>query len=393
MIQTGALKLAEKHALERAELSQKQARDARVKALSALPGGRALFDAHLADLEPAWGRAAHYAPTRQNTDAALVAAESDAPRLERLRVVLSDEAAAARYRKELGKVAGQFKTADLDRALAAGEREREEREEREAALKTATEATQAAAARSHVKLRAAQVRTIYETGETHEAGIAAVERTARALDAAADQQLSAATIIDTWKTNRPGQIAEALEAAARREEERKKAAAAVAAARQQRWNALEAFPGAQDAARVQFDRLAPGRTEKDVSPQCFDQVLDDVEQRILKSLDVRKASRRKGPNFSYEHGRHYDELLEQARTKVLGNAATERATLTLQQHAQVLDKADLLDGIERVVVYAQRLGEELLGGETPPAHDTPPNRATDGRGRDRSCRSPLEADR
>ena len=65
--------------------------------------------------------------TRGNVDAALDAAESDDTRLGRLRDVLSDEAAAARYREEFGKGVGQFKTADLDSALAAAERDREER--------------------------------------------------------------------------------------------------------------------------------------------------------------------------------------------------------------------------------------------------------------------------
>ena len=47
--------------------------------------------------------------------------ESDARRLGRLRDVLSDEAAAARYRQVLGRRAGRFGTADLDEALAPAE--------------------------------------------------------------------------------------------------------------------------------------------------------------------------------------------------------------------------------------------------------------------------------
>ena len=57
--------------------------------------------------------------TCANIDAALGAAESDDTRLGRLRDVLSDEAAAARYRDEVG--AGRLRTPDLDEALAAAE--------------------------------------------------------------------------------------------------------------------------------------------------------------------------------------------------------------------------------------------------------------------------------
>ena len=61
---------------------------------------------------------------------------------------------------------------------------------------------------------AAAVSEIYATGETHQAGLAAVERTTKALAAAAAQQLPTETIIDTWKANRsdPGGIAAALDA-------------------------------------------------------------------------------------------------------------------------------------------------------------------------------------
>ena len=131
--------------------------------------------------------------TRADQDAALSAAESDGARLARLRAVLSDEAAAARCREVLDDGPGRFDTAALDGALAAGEREREERAaaRRAAALETATAAAQAAAARSDVNLHPVGVREIYETGETHAAGLAAVERTTEALDAAADQRLPA----------------------------------------------------------------------------------------------------------------------------------------------------------------------------------------------------------
>ena len=105
-----------------AEAQQKwnEEKTARVEALGALPGGLNLYHAHLADLDPAWGVNGKTTTTRENIDAALTAAESDAPRLERLRDVLSDEADAARYREELDRVAGQFNTSDLDRVLDTG---------------------------------------------------------------------------------------------------------------------------------------------------------------------------------------------------------------------------------------------------------------------------------
>ena len=80
-----------------------------------------LYLAHLADLDPKWNVNANHATTRENVDAALGAAESDARRLERLRGVLTDEAAAARYRQQLGKGDGRIRTADLDEALAPAE--------------------------------------------------------------------------------------------------------------------------------------------------------------------------------------------------------------------------------------------------------------------------------
>ena len=207
-----------------AEEKWNEEKAARVEKLGAL--GLDLYHAHLADLDPT---------TREHVDAAMAAAESDDTRLERLRAVLSDEAAAARYREVLAAAPGQFNTADLDRALVAGEREREHTSDRHGGrpaaarrtqIETATEAAQAAAARSHVKLHDDAIRAIHETGETHEAGIAAVERTTAALAAAADQQLPSETIIDTWQAHLsdPGEIAAALDAvtaAAREEQERK----------------------------------------------------------------------------------------------------------------------------------------------------------------------------
>ena len=93
----------------------------REAALGLLPGGVKLYLAHLADIDPKWNVNGNISTTRGNVDAALGAAESDARRLERLRGVLTDEAAAARYRQQLGKGAGRITTADLDEALAPAE--------------------------------------------------------------------------------------------------------------------------------------------------------------------------------------------------------------------------------------------------------------------------------
>ena len=93
----------------------------REAALGLLPGGVELYLAYLADIDPKWNVNDNHATTRGNVDAALGAAESDARRLERLRGVLTDEAAAARYRRQLGKGDGRAGTADLDEALAPAE--------------------------------------------------------------------------------------------------------------------------------------------------------------------------------------------------------------------------------------------------------------------------------
>ena len=225
-----------------AVINRAAAAKARVEALGV--GGMDLYHAHLADIDPKWGVDGTATTTRADQDAALSAAESDVARLERLRAVLSDESAAARFREVLDDGPVRFDTADLDGALAAGERERERAAARRAAdLETATSAAQAAAARSDVKLRPDGVRAIYETGETHAAGLAAVERTTEALDAAADQRLPTSTIIGAWNANRsePGGIASALAdataaaTAARLEEER----AAAEAARRKRQAVIE----------------------------------------------------------------------------------------------------------------------------------------------------------
>ena len=115
---------------ERETRQWEEQRDADVQALKRLSGGMDLFHAHLADFDPKWDSKRNNRSSRENIDAALAAAGSDTARLARLRDVLSKEVDAARYREELGKVAGQFRTSDLDRALAAAEQGREERETR-----------------------------------------------------------------------------------------------------------------------------------------------------------------------------------------------------------------------------------------------------------------------
>ena len=116
---------------ERETRRWEEKRDADIQALERQPGGVDLYHAHLADLDPQWDRKRNDRSSREHIDAALAAASSDGTRLERLRVVLSDKVDAARYREELGKVAGQFKTSDLDKVLAVVEQEREERETRQ----------------------------------------------------------------------------------------------------------------------------------------------------------------------------------------------------------------------------------------------------------------------
>ena len=93
----------------------------RETALGLLPGGVELYLAHLADLDPKWNVGGNQETTRRNVDAALGAAETDAVRQERLGAVLSDQDAAACYRRRLGKGDGRFTTADIDAALAPAE--------------------------------------------------------------------------------------------------------------------------------------------------------------------------------------------------------------------------------------------------------------------------------
>ena len=268
-----------------AVIEQATAAKARVEALGV--GGLDLYHAHLADIDPGWDVDGTAATPRGNQDAALSAAESDVARLGRLGAVLSDEAAAARYREVLDDSPVRFDTAALDRALAAGEREREERAaaRRAAALETATAAAQAAASRSNVELPPVGVRAIYETGETHAAGLAAVERTTQALDDAADQRLPARTVIDAWNANStaPGGIAAALDAAttaaARCEEERAEAARRQAAIEQRssRVKQLLADPASADALIEAIEAGDPSWRTR-TSPSCLDRALDAAER-------------------------------------------------------------------------------------------------------------------
>ena len=269
-----------------AVIDQATAAKARVEALGL--GGVDLYHAHLANIDPGWGVDGTAPTPRGNQDAALSAAESDGARLGRLGAVLSDEAAAARYRADLdASPEDRFDTAALDRALAAGEREREERAavaRRAAALETATEAAQAAASRSNVALPPGGVRAIYETGETHAAGLAAVERTTQALADAADQRLPARTVIDAWNANRtaPGGIAAALDAAtaaARREEQRAAAARRQAAIEQRnsRVKQLLADPASADALIEAIKAENPSWRTR-TSPSCIDRAIDVAER-------------------------------------------------------------------------------------------------------------------
>ena len=111
-------------AKRQAEEKWNEEKAARVEALGRVLGGTQLLHAHLADRDPGWDRNRSTTTTRENITSALDETENDAPRLERLRGVLSDDVAASRYREELDQVSGQFKTSDLDRALAAAERTR-----------------------------------------------------------------------------------------------------------------------------------------------------------------------------------------------------------------------------------------------------------------------------
>ena len=105
----------------RAEAKRGEERKACHTALGRLPGGVELYLAHLADIDPKWNVEGNDATTGGNIDAALDAAESDDTRLGRLRGVLSNEQADARFRRELGRRGRRFGAADLDDAVATAE--------------------------------------------------------------------------------------------------------------------------------------------------------------------------------------------------------------------------------------------------------------------------------
>ena len=105
----------------RVEAKRDEERKARRTALGRRPGGVELYLAYLADIDPKWNVDGNDATTGANIDAALDAAESDGTRLGRLRGVLSDEAADARFRRELARCGGRFRTAELDHAVATAE--------------------------------------------------------------------------------------------------------------------------------------------------------------------------------------------------------------------------------------------------------------------------------
>ena len=116
--EAAARREAEKHS---GEARWKAKAKDRETALGLSPGGVQLYLAHLADIDPKWNVNGNHATRRENVDAALGAAESDARRLDRLRGVLTDEPAAARYRQQIGNGDARVTTADLDNALAPAE--------------------------------------------------------------------------------------------------------------------------------------------------------------------------------------------------------------------------------------------------------------------------------
>ena len=211
-------------------------------------GGMDLYRAHLADIDPDW-RLADTPPSRASTEAALDAAESDAARLDRLGVVLSDEAAAARYGEVLEDSPGRFDTSDLDRALAAAEREQEERRQAEARR-------QAAAERRRREKRLSRLERLFGEPASAEAFIAALDERNR-----------------SWRRTgaSPADIDQALDAAAGSRAQRK----APPWAHQLVVEAEATFPGAPGASwREAGDRLDPatdaGRHARNVSQMLSD---------------------------------------------------------------------------------------------------------------------------
>ena len=90
---------AKPSAATKAKWEEKQ--KSREAALRLWPGGMELYLAHLADIDPKWNVGGNTVTAPRNIEAALDAAESDARRLERLRAVLTDANAAARYQRQL----------------------------------------------------------------------------------------------------------------------------------------------------------------------------------------------------------------------------------------------------------------------------------------------------
>ena len=141
------------------------------------------------------------------------------------------------------------------------------------------------------------------------------------------------------------------DAAAREEEAQREAAA-----RKRRWEALASFPGAQDAARKQFDQREPGRQEQDqVSIDVFDGVLAAVEGAVDKSLAKQEADLRTRLQEWDDRGQ---DLLMRARISVLGSGQAQPADR--QERAQVLDAADRLDIAERTVWGVKSRLEESM---------------------------------
>ena len=323
-----------------AVIDQAAAAKARVESLGI--GGLDLYHAHLADVDAKWGVDGNAATTHGNQDAALSAAESDGARLGRLRAALSDEVVAVRYREVLGYSPDRFDTADLDRALAAGEREREARASaarRAAALKTATEAAQAAAARSKVTLHPDGVRAVYKTGETHAAGLAAVERMTEVLDAAAKQELPAETIIAACNRSGPDRISAVLAVAtarARLEEERASAARQAAIEkRNSRVKRLLADPASADALIEALEAEDPS-WRSGIRPA-----------RIDRALDV--AERAPGPRLPATRRRHQEhEVVLEAEQRF------PDATSTACQYA-----SGRFDGTTEVGRAGRRVSQDL----------------------------------
>ena len=273
---------------ERERRLWEERRDAGVDALERLPGGLDLYHAHLADRDPAWGVNGKTTTTREHIDAVLAAARSDAARLDRLRVVLSNEVDAARYREELGKVAGQFKTSDLDRALEAAEQERQEREiERRKAIIAKTPGAATAAARLHelgfgkTRQKSLQALTAVETDLTAE--FARRERTIER-DAEGKAFLRDARVAVLGADRAPETLperggvlikAEALRTAAMAERMRQAAAQRVT-----RLEELFDVPGGDQAFFAALDERKPGWRESGTQLADVDVALDLAEPRV-----------------------------------------------------------------------------------------------------------------